>query len=321
MRYESKYFILDRKPDQSIKGTIRKMGAPALALAYKLLMNLNHPQPQAEKKYRVSICAIFKDEAPYLREWLEFHRIVGIDHFYLYNNNSTDGFRTILAPYIAEGLVTLVEWPHQQAQMRAYWDCIARFREETRWIGFIDLDEFVVPKRMDTVYEALQPFEKNRPVVLLYWRVFGSSGRMDRDRSGLVIEDFTVCWPKHDTIGKVFYNTAYEPAPEDGRNCAMHHSQWAKCRGMLLPPVNMDGNVCVWGRNVARGGDFSIQIHHYFTKSYQEYCEKASRGDVYFKVNPHNVAYFYAHEERCMSVDYSAYRFLIRLKNAMGRDR
>jgi hypothetical protein len=25
----------------------------------------------------LSICAIFKDEAPYLPEWIEFHRLVG----------------------------------------------------------------------------------------------------------------------------------------------------------------------------------------------------------------------------------------------------
>ena len=27
----------------------------------------------------LSICAIFKDEAPYLPEWIEFHRLVGFD--------------------------------------------------------------------------------------------------------------------------------------------------------------------------------------------------------------------------------------------------
>ncbi len=36
----------------------------------------------------MSLCAIFKDEADYLREWIEFHRIVGVEHFYLYNNSN-----------------------------------------------------------------------------------------------------------------------------------------------------------------------------------------------------------------------------------------
>lgn len=314
---ETKYFILDRAPDSSWKGTVKRALAPLAARTYRCLMDLYHPGPQPEKKYRVAICAIFKNEGPYFREWLEFHRIVGVDHFYLYNNNSDDNFREILAPYIAEGLVTLIEWPQQQAQMQAYWDCIARFRGETRWIGFIDLDEYVVPRKMDTIYEALQPMEKNRPAVMLYWRVFGSSGRMVRDRTGLVTEDFTVCWPKYDSIGKMFYNTAYDPAPDAPQNSAMHHRQWARYNGILMPPVNMDDMVCIWEQCQVKSDDFPIQINHYFTKSYQEYGEKRARGDVYFKINPHDEAYFFEHEMRCTATDYSAYRFLIHLKKKM----
>ena len=40
----------------------------------------------SEKKYKLSICAIFKNEANYLKEWIEYHRMVGVEHFYLYNS-------------------------------------------------------------------------------------------------------------------------------------------------------------------------------------------------------------------------------------------
>ena len=43
-------------------------------------------------KYSVSLCLIFKNEAPFLKEWLDYHLTVGVDHFYLYNNNSDDDF-------------------------------------------------------------------------------------------------------------------------------------------------------------------------------------------------------------------------------------
>ena len=33
---------------------------------------------------KIAICAIFKDEAPYLLEWLAFHRMIGVDLFVLY---------------------------------------------------------------------------------------------------------------------------------------------------------------------------------------------------------------------------------------------
>ena len=28
---------------------------------------------------KIAVCAIFKDEAPYLLEWLAFHKLVGVD--------------------------------------------------------------------------------------------------------------------------------------------------------------------------------------------------------------------------------------------------
>jgi hypothetical protein len=65
--------------------------------------------------------------------------------------------------------------------------------------------------------------------------------------------------------------------------------------------------------------DFPIQLNHYFTKSYQEYAMKQARGDVYFKINPHDEEYFYFHEMLCTSTDYSAYKYLIRLKNKMNK--
>lgn len=44
----------------------------------------------------LSICAVIKNEGPYLEEWIEFHRIQGVEHFYLYDNGSADQTKDIL---------------------------------------------------------------------------------------------------------------------------------------------------------------------------------------------------------------------------------
>ena len=49
-------------------------------------------------RHRLAICAIFREEAPFLAEWIDFHRKVGVSHFYLYNNFSTDDKRTKSQP-------------------------------------------------------------------------------------------------------------------------------------------------------------------------------------------------------------------------------
>ncbi len=316
MKKENRFFLLDRGKEKGLKGRLKNAFYAAQYLFFRISYPFVRVTP-TEKKYRVAICAIFKNEAPYLREWLEYNHIVGVEHFYLYNNNSEDSFREILQPYIDSGLVTLIEWPHDQKQMECYMDCIERFSGETRWLGFIDIDEFIVPNKVDSIYEFLKPFEKKRGSVAIYWRLFGSSGRMDRDLNGLVTEDFTVCWPKYCDIGKCFYNTAFGFDTNAKYAKQLHHHLWAKKGGMNLPPVNCFDKPIVGNMNVGKAGTFPIQINHYFTKSYHEYAMKRAKGDVYFQVNPHDEAYFFEHETECSAVDYSAYRYLIRLKQAM----
>ena len=59
----------------------------------------------------LSMCAVFRDEGPYLREWVEFHRLMGVERFFLYDHYSADAHRDALAPYIEEGVVVLHDWP------------------------------------------------------------------------------------------------------------------------------------------------------------------------------------------------------------------
>lgn len=286
---------------------------------YKILLSL--PKIKVtEKKYKVSICAIFKNEAPYLKEWIEFNLIIGIEHFYMYNNNSEDDYESILKPYIKKGIVTLIQWPYNQQQMECYKSCIRDFASETNWLGFIDIDEFIIPKNTNNVYDFLKPFEKKRGAVAIYWKLFGTSGLMKRKLNGLVSEDFTVCWPKYCINAKCFYNTAFGFNPNSSKNNTLHHFLWSNWHGIDLPPVNVFDQITMRTRNVAKREDFPIQINHYFTKSFQEYAEKRAKGDVYFKKNPHDIDYFYAHEMNCSDVDYSAYKYLIKLKIAMGKN-
>ena len=65
-----------------------------------------------------------------------------MERFFLYDNGSVDGFRQVLAPYVADGIVEAHDWA-ERPQYKAYDDCLARHGAEARWIAFIDLDEFL----------------------------------------------------------------------------------------------------------------------------------------------------------------------------------
>ncbi|MEQ8335540.1 glycosyltransferase family 92 protein [Nisaea sp.] len=94
----------------------------------------------------LAVCAIFRDEARYLAEWLTHYELQGVEHFYLYDDQSTDHPEKVLAPWVARGMVTLepVRWASRR-QAHAYSHCIRMRRKEAHWIGFFDIDELPSP--------------------------------------------------------------------------------------------------------------------------------------------------------------------------------
>ena len=320
--FETKNFFIDGIKPRGLKGFCKVSFIKFLEIYYSLLLRLCRPQKDTtKKKYKVAICAIFRDEAVYFKEWIEFHKIVGVEHLYLYNNFSKDNYLEVLEPYIKINLITLIDWPKEQSQIAAYEDCIEKFSSETEWLGFIDLDEFVVPNSTKNIYDFLKDFRK-RPAVLIYWQLFGSSGKMNRNIEHLVTEDFYCCWKKYYGMGKCFYNTKYGYAKR--KKQMLHHQFWAsqkKNGGKILPCVNEFDKVVVnpiHQRVPMHRKDFPIQINHYHTKSWKEYQIKITRkGDVYFANNPKNLSYFLAHDTKCEVADYHIIKYMIQLKMAM----
>ena len=149
--------------------------------------------------YDLAVVAIFKNEARYLKEWLDYHLLAGVDHFYLYNNESSDDYKKILAPYVEKNLVTLTEWPGNIMQIPAYNDAIDKYRFECRYMAFIDCDEFIFPKtnqKISEVVEEILSLDENAAGLGINWQIFGSNGQDKADYSRGVLERFTRRAPK-----------------------------------------------------------------------------------------------------------------------------
>lgn len=286
---------------------------------YDFLIRNNHliSKKKESYKYKVSICAIFLNEAPYMREWIEFHRMVGVEHFYLYNNMSTDEYKQTLAPYLKEEIITLTDWDIPHGQISAYWDCVKRFSKETKWIGFIDLDEFVVPYR-DKIYDFLKQYNNKCGAVLIYWKTFGSSGRKTRDVNGLVIEDFKYCWPKFGNTGKCFYNTGYLLSNKTKNGLGFYHICWTKNKNRDIPPINMFGKVSLPG-GIQRASKkiAPIQVNHYLTKSYEEYRKKMIQPDATFEKNTRTDLTFNFFDRKAVAKDHIIDQYLPKLKQRL----
>jgi Glycosyltransferase family 92 len=157
-------------------------------------------------KYDLSICAIFHNEESILKEWIEFHKIQGVKHFYLYDHFSSDGSLDILKPYVDNGEVTLRSWhkPFRHSseegtdpvwetiQIAAYNDCINTYRYDSKWIAFLDLDEFCYCKNLKPLTAFLKNFEGYGGVVV-NWHLFGSSKLAEIPIGKTLIESLTSC--------------------------------------------------------------------------------------------------------------------------------
>jgi hypothetical protein len=137
---------------------------------------------------QLAVCAIFKNEARYLAEWVTFHRLMGVQHFSLYNNGSADDWVRELIPELDAGIVEVIPWPGTGQQLPAYQDCLNRHRRHARWVAFIDLDEFLFSPTGRTLPDVLEGF-RNSSGVVVNWRIYGPNGH-DRRPPGLVMESY-----------------------------------------------------------------------------------------------------------------------------------
>lgn len=318
---ENNFFIFDRPVSINLKYYIKRLLLPFYDFFYSSILCF-HKNKNIKKRYAVSICAIFKDEAHNFNEWIEFHKIVGVEHFYLYNNFSSDNFLEVLKPYIKAGLVTLTDWPFVKGQMKAYEHCFENHKNDSKWISFLDLDEFIVAVKTESLHTWLQKFECF-PCVLVYWKMFGTSGLIEGSKEKLTIEQYTVSWEKLVNIGKVFWNTKYSISDYSSMHIIpASYSFFGK--KIVIPPVNQFKKFVKW--DIHRHGNFrdnniDIQINHYWSKSFNDTkFKKFVRGDAFFgeSAPTRNLESFMYHEYKNISSDYKIFKYLIALKIALG---
>lgn len=205
---------------------------------------------QHKFKYFLSAVAIIKNEGANLPEWIEYHRIIGIEKFYLYDNDSNDDTKKILAPYIKRGIVEYTFFPGDKQQIPAYNHFIKHYKKETKWAVIIDLDEFIVSKK-----ESLINFlskQNGIAQILIPWVFFGSNGHITKP-NGLVIANYTKRAKK-----PRLYKSIVNPRLVLDMECHKH---------------------IVYGKTIFPKMD-TIMINHYYCKSWQEYKLRANRGDA-----------------------------------------
>lgn len=216
----------------------------------------------------VSICLIVKDENSYLQEWLDYHILLGVDHFWIYDNESITSIKDTLTEYIDSGWVTVHSIKGSGVQLHAYDHCIQTYGSISRWIGFIDTDEFIVLNQSDNLPKFLQKFESYAGLAVSSI-FFGPGGNKIRPEMGQVA-GYGLRTPERLSVNR-FIKSIIQP-------------------GRVIYPISphsflyKEGEYCVNESGLRVDAQrfpchiSQIHVNHYYTRSEEEWFHKLTRG-------------------------------------------
>lgn len=224
---------------------------------------------EIEPTYNLAVCAMAKNEGPYFKEWIEWHHHLGVEKFYIYDNESTDNTKEILAPYVASGLVDYIFWEGVKQQLPIYDDCLDKHRFDTRWIIVIDLDEFIVPVKDKTIPRFLERFG-DAAAVEMNWLIYGSGGAREKEQGG-VMERF-----KKHAESSHFLNRHVKSIVNPRRVLSFIGAhEVSRISGKTLDSHGQPVRKHFRDREPQHD---VIRVNHYAVKSYEEFLEKRARG-------------------------------------------
>ncbi len=213
---------------------------------------------------RVALCAIALGEDRYVDEWLQYHRFLGFDHVFLYDNSLEKTLRDLPEKY--PGFVEVIHFTGPKRQVEAYNHRLraAKADKRHRWIAYIDVDEFIVLRKYANIRQLLIE-HCNSGALALNWLFFGSQGQLTYEPQP-VLKRFTRRQRDAHPHVKCIVNV------RDTRRYRVHHPDLKRgtihdCAGRIISgPSNPEGD------------HETAAIFHFYTKSQEEFVEKVSRG-------------------------------------------
>ena len=226
----------------------------------------------------VGVCAILKNEADYVEEWLAFHTLQGVGRIILYDNNSSDDTYRRATSFAKHVDLQIVHWPDSAdgfdcTQRLAYFDGARRLAGLADYVAFIDLDEFVFASDYRPLGKVLTHFPADTAAIAVNQRVFGSAAQSSSTED-LVTSRFTRAAAADHPEGHWFKTIARPDRIvefDSVHSVVLNSGAYVLSDGRPLPPRHEHpGQSSI----VAEG---ALRLHHYILKSRQEFELKKLR--------------------------------------------
>jgi len=229
----------------------------------------------------LAIVLIVRNEERHIAEWARFHAAAGARRFIVYDNGCTDGTLAELQAAVP-GMAVVIPWDQKLTagsaeihnQVLAYAHATRNFGGAFRWMSYLDVDEFLVPKRAASLPEALAHLQGCRNISLP-WHMFGRNGHGEPPEGG-VVANYTRRNPDPMSAAKGLRN--FKMIVDPCHVTAIRvHTIWTDGSDATC---NDRGEVFGAAGREAPGfySADHIQLNHYYTRSDAELRAKIARG-------------------------------------------
>lgn len=236
-----------------------------------------------DKKYTLTLFAIFKNESHIIKEWLEHYINEGVEHFWLIDNGSTDDYESEIQPFMDNITLFKDSTPHNQSPL--YNKYILPKLNHTEWIIGCDLDEFIWSTK-GTIKDILKEVDQKVGLIQIPWEQFGSSGHIKQPKK--VVESFLYRKGGNYTSEQKCIGRS-EAILEFGVHFFEIKDGYITVNSLLEP--HEKGFYTEMSEELLKKA--KLRLAHYQIQSYEWYKNvKMTRGDVAFETHGRDENYF-----------------------------
>lgn len=119
-----------------VRGRSRRVVVPSVA-------RIDTELGARSEKRELCACTMLWNQGRSIREWIMYHSWLGVEKWFIYDNNSDDEIKDVIKNLDFEGYnVSRHVWPWIKTQEAGFSHCALRARSECNWVSFMDVDEF-----------------------------------------------------------------------------------------------------------------------------------------------------------------------------------
>lgn len=230
----------------------------------------------------ICMCSIVKKENLYLKDFINHYKLLGYNHFYIYDNNdkNEEKLNDIISEEINTGLITVIDFRGYRGknggpQMDAYYNCYDNYKHYCSWISFFDVDEFLILENDTSLKQLMENSRyKNCEGISVNWKIH-------HDNELLFYENISVK-SRFKGIKENYKSNTTKLIARGNLKNNLKKSYSAHTLWYDIELCNSLGNRITPRFWITPHSYKYAYLSHYYTKTISEYIIKIKKGNVYY---------------------------------------